>query len=390
MSTLNPQQAAAIATGVYRLMNRSISELQARGGELGCEDLFSVDEASRFTGKSGGLLVWKEITGFGYIAAGQGSYQGEVLLATRGTQSKPDWLSNLNIGLQPGPSGYPVHAGFNDVWKSFAPEIMTFLRNRNPSTIHCVGHSLGGALANLNADSLSAAQVGQVKLYTFGAPRTGVARFAQNLSSKVGTDNLFRIYHSSDPVPMIPIFPFQHAPVGRRGLSVKNGHRGLISIDAHLMPSYTSAVASLSWSGLETASREAEMSPGTIESWLNAAVASSSPAIVGSAYALKMIGKVLGWILSKAGALVTGALGLALTGAATLLDHLAWMLHRAAQFSKEVAGHVEKLITVIFKFLGRPIAKGVSLTMVFISFVLDLLFGTLRRAALGAIHRVGG
>jgi hypothetical protein len=371
-------------------MNRPISELQARGGELGCEDMFSVDDSSRFTGKSGGLLVWKEITGFGYIAAGQGIHQGEVLLATRGTQSKPDWLSNLNIGLQPGPSGYPVHAGFNDVWKSFAPEIMAFLRNRNPTTIHCVGHSLGGALANLNADSLSAAGVGQIKLYTFGAPRTGVALFAENLSSRVGVDNIFRAYHSSDPVPMIPVFPFQHAPVVRRGLSVKNGHRGLISIDAHLMPSYTSAIASLSWSGLEAASREAEMSPGKIESWLNAAVAGSSPAIVRSAYALKMISKVIGWILSKAGSLVVGALGLALTGAVTLLDYLAWMLHRATQFSKEVADHVENLIIVIFKFLGRPVVKGVSLTVLFISFVLDLLFQTLRSAALGAIGLVGG
>jgi hypothetical protein len=388
MSTLNPQQAAAIATGVYRLMNRSISELQARGGQLGCEDMFAVDDSSRFTGKSGGLLVWKDITGFGYIAAGQGSYQGEVLLATRGTQSKPDWLSNLNIGLQLGPGGYPVHAGFNEVWKSFAPEIMAFLRNRNPTIIHCVGHSLGGALASLGADCLSSAQAGAVKLYTFGAPRTGVGLFAESLSSRVGIDNMFRVYHTSDPVPMIPVFPFQHAPVGKKGMSVKNGNRGLISIDAHLMPSYTSAVASLSWSGLEAASREAEMSPGRIEAWLNSAAASGSPVMVGGAFVLKMIGKVINWILSKTGALVVGAVGLKLTATATLLDHLAWMLHRAAQFSREVAGHVENLIVVIFKFLGRPLIKGMSLTLVFISFILDLLFQRLRNTALGAVALV--
>ncbi|MCB1777549.1 MAG: lipase family protein, partial [Candidatus Competibacteraceae bacterium] len=222
MSTLTPQQAAAIATGVYRLMNRSISELQARGGELGCEDRFAIDDSSRFTGQSGGLIAWKEITGFGYIAAGQGSYQGEMLLATRGTQSKPDWLSNLNIGLQLGPGGYPVHAGFNEVWKSFAPEVRAFLRNRNPTLIHCVGHSLGGALASLGADYLSAAQAGAVKLYTFGAPRAGVGLFAESLSSRIGVDHMFRVYHTADPVPMIPVFPFQHAPVGKPGLSVRH------------------------------------------------------------------------------------------------------------------------------------------------------------------------
>ncbi|MCP5159239.1 MAG: lipase family protein [Gammaproteobacteria bacterium] len=389
MSTLNPQQTAAIATGVYRLMNRSVSELQARGGELGCEDLFDVSDSSRFTGKSGGLLVWKEITGFGYVAAGKGPYQGEVLLVTRGTQSKPDWLSNLNIGVQMGPGGYPVHAGFNDVWKSFSAEIIAFLRNRNPTTIHCVGHSLGGALANLNADYLSAAGAGQIKLYTFGAPRTGVSLFAESLSSRVGNDNIFRVYHAADPVPMIPVFPFQHAPVGGPGLAVKNGNRGLISIDAHLMPSYTSAVASLDWAGLAAAAREAATSPGKLETWLNNAAAGGGPAIVGSAYALKMIGKVIGWILAKAGALVIGAVGLALTGAFTLLDHLAWMLHRAAQFSKEVASHVESLIVVIFKFLGRPIIKGASLTLFFISFVLNLLFRSLQNTSLCALNAVG-
>ncbi|MCB1820178.1 MAG: lipase family protein [Candidatus Competibacteraceae bacterium] len=389
MSTLNPQQAAAIATGVYRLMNRSVSELQARGGELGCEDMFAIDDSSRFTGKSGGLIAWKEITGFGYIASGTGKYQGEVLLATRGTQSKPDWLSNLNIGLQLGPGGCPVHAGFNEVWKSFAPDIMAFLRNRNPTLIHCVGHSLGGALANLGADCLSAAQAGAIKLYTFGAPRTGIGLFAESLSSRVGVDNMFRVYHTSDPVPMIPVFPFQHAPVGKQGLSVKNGNRGLISIDAHLMPSYTSAVASLSWSGLEAASREAELSPGKIESWLNSAAAGGNPVIVGSAFVLKMIGKAIYWILSKVGALVVGTVGLVLTATATLLDHLACMLRRAAQFSKEVAGHVENLVVVIFKFLGRPLVKGMSLTLVFIGFVLDLLFQRLRNTALGAVALVG-
>ncbi|HRF45287.1 MAG TPA: lipase family protein, partial [Candidatus Competibacteraceae bacterium] len=88
-------------------------------------------------------------------------------------------------------------------------------------------------------------------------------------------------------------------------------------------------------------------------------------------------------------ALAVGAVGLALTATATLLDHLAWMLHRAAQFSKEVAGHVENLVVVIFKFLGRPLVKGMSLTLVFISFVLDLLFQRLRSTALGAVALAG-
>lgn len=389
MSTLNPQQTAAIASGVYNLMNMSVSEARSLGFKLGCEDTFSVADSSRFTGTSGGLLVWKEITGFGYIAAGKDSRQGEVLIATRGTQSMPDWLSNFNIGLQPGPSGYPVHAGFSEVWKSLKPEIASFLRNRNPSTIHCVGHSLGGALAHLNADYLSAAGAGQVKLYTFGAPRTGISLFAQSLSTRIGVENMFRVYHASDPVPMIPVFPFHHAPVSQQGLTVKNGDRGLISIQSHFMESYTDAVATFDWAGMAAAAREAELSPGKLEAWLDAVAADGGPILVGSVYVLKMIGKVLGWLLSKAKALAVGTVGLALTGAVTLLDHLAWMLHRAADISKKIATHVGYLMVAIFKFLGRPIVKGVSLTAHFIRFVLDLLFATLRKTALHALDAVG-
>lgn len=385
MNTLTPKQAAAIATGVYRIMHRSIADLRARGGDLDCEEQFFADDAARFTGLSG-QLAWKEITGFGYIAEGKESRKGQVLLVTRGTQTKPDWLSNLNIGLQPGPGGYPVHAGFNQIWKSFAPEIKSFLRNRNPGLIHCIGHSLGGALANLSADYLSAAGAGQVNLYTFGAPRIGTALFADNLAARIGSDHLFRVYHGSDPVPMIPVFPFQHAPVDRYALAVRTNERSLISINAHLMPSYTAAVARFEdWPSVAAAAREPELTPDMLESWLMAAAAVSGPVLVGNAYVLKMIGKVLGWLLARAVDLI----GLTLTCLVTLLDYLAWMLSKAAQFSKELAWYVEKLIKVIFEFLGRPVQSGVSLTLAFIRFVLELLLDSVGGVARRAIDLVG-
>lgn len=369
MANLTPRQAAAIATGVYRIMNRSIADLRARGGELGCEEQFLADDPGRFSGVSG-ALAWKEISGFGYIAEGRGARQGEILLVTRGTQSKPDWLSNLNIGLQIGPGGYPVHAGFNQVWKSFANEIKEFLRHRNPTQIHCVGHSLGGALANLNADYLTSANVAQINLYTFGAPRTGVALFANSLAERLGVGHLFRVYHGSDPVPMIPVFPFRHVPVDTAALAVRTNERSLISINAHLMPSYTSAVAQFEdWAGVAAAAREPELTPSQLEAWLNAAAASGSPVLVGSAFVFKMIGKVLAWLLT----LAVDVLGLALTAAMTVLDALAWLLQRAAKLSREFTERLEKLIRVIFKFLGRSVQAGISLTAAFIRFVLDLL-----------------
>src|SRR5699024_9322989 len=114
-----------------------------------------------------------KLSGFGYIAAGKGAHAGEVLVATRGTATRYDWLSNLNVAMQAGPGGTLVHAGFNEVWKSFAADVSAFLRGRNPSVVHCVGHSLGGALATLTADACSSAGIGELRLYTFGSPRVG-------------------------------------------------------------------------------------------------------------------------------------------------------------------------------------------------------------------------
>jgi len=155
MSTLTPEQAAAIASGVYALRDQTVTQAAERHDVLGCEGMFDVVDDSRFNGVSGGLYVCKVLGGFGYIAEGIGRHVREILVATRGTAIAVDWLTNANIGIQPGPGGERVHAGFHETWKSFSAEVARFLRGRNPTVIHCVGHSLGGALATLNADYFS-------------------------------------------------------------------------------------------------------------------------------------------------------------------------------------------------------------------------------------------
>ena len=64
MNELSPSQAAAIAKGVYGLINRDVQTLQARGQTLGSENLFHVDDSSRFTGRSGNM-VWHSRSGSG-------------------------------------------------------------------------------------------------------------------------------------------------------------------------------------------------------------------------------------------------------------------------------------------------------------------------------------
>lgn len=385
MATLTPTQAASIAAGVYSLREMSLAEMRQVQEPLGCEGLFRADERGTFQGRSG-ILCFKQLTNFGYIAEGEGPYQGEILVATRGTAIKPDWMTDGNIGMQRGPSGHLVHAGFNDTWKSFADDLRSFLRGRNPSTIHCVGHSLGGALAALNADYFSSIGAGQVKLYTFGSPRAGVFTFSRSLTRRIGADNIFRVSHASDPVPMVPLFPFQHLPHNREGLRASNSFGGLIDFSAHKMRvSYLAGVSGLGWSALVPAD---EPSDAKIQSWLAQTSLGSSGVAMGSAKLLDMIGRALTWVLARAKDVLIGAVGTALAVGATVLDQVAWLLSRAAAACESIAGHVKTLVGAIFRFLGRTVQKGLSLTAAFLRWCLDLLFTSLRAAALRALSVV--
>lgn len=387
MSVLTPSATAAMARGVYRLREDSIATLAERGQVLGCEDYFSVGEGSRFEGRSG-ALVWKRLSGFGYVATGHGAWAGDVLIVTRGTAMKLDWLSNFNVGMQLGPGGMPVHAGFHEVWKSFAPVLRDFLRGRNPTRVHCVGHSLGGALATLNADWISSSGVADVHLYTFGAPRAGDGLFARALTRRVGSDHIHRVSHPADPVPMIPLFPFWHLPFGLDGLGIAKTSGALVSIGAHNMEgSYIPGVAGHTW---DTLSRGGADDATKVKSWLDQAAEGHGAFIKGSAQLLKMIGKALAWLLSMAGKLILGTIGVAAAGTATVLDQLAWLLARGAQLSKEVAGHVKTLLRAIAGFLGRKMMQVADVTAAFIRWLLELLFSSLRTVADRALSLLAG
>lgn len=381
MTTLSPSQAAAIASGVYLMRESSVAELREIQAPLGCEGMFAVADNGRFLGKSGGG-PFKKISGFGYIAAGEGKYADEILIATRGTAQSLDWLSNFNIGMQLGPGKHLVHAGFHEVWKSFQRDIFDFLRGRNPARIHCVGHSLGGALAMLNADALSAQKVAEVSLYTFGAPRSGDVLYSRSMTKRLGPDNIHRVSASSDPVPMIPLFPFCHMPFDGPGCVIPSS--GLINVGAHNMKrSYIPGVKDHTWETLREASKPDEEQ--NVKSWLEQAAEGKGRILMGSASALTMIGKALRWVLARVRDVLVGAIGVSLTISATVLDQLAWLLAKGATLSVELARHVRGLLSAIFRFLGRAAQTVTDLTTAFLRWVLDLLFSSVNAVARRAL-----
>ncbi|MGY4533729.1 triacylglycerol lipase [Pseudomonas sp. TE3786] len=374
MSSLSPKQAAAIATHVYTARDMVAPDvLQLSADGMGLNGVFDFKTAQLATGTSGAIA--RKTTGFTYGAEGMGTRQGEVVLAFRGTDILQDWLTDGNCGVQQGPSAWLVHAGFNETFKSFREDLDRYMRGRKPSIIHCVGHSLGGALATLAADHLSQAGVGGVKLYTFGSPRVGVAGFARNLTSKLGVENIHRVYHLADPVSMVPIFPFAHAPDDGPVCQLPWGSS--FSFDAHKMANYRQSIGDASWTGLRRVQQTSL--ERDVQAWLKNA---NGSVLMLSATSLQMISKAMQYLLGKA---LGVAAGTVVTAGMTVLDQIAGLLVSGANACKALGDSLNSLIVQIFRFLGRPLPSAANLTVAFLRWVLELLSTTVINLARRAI-----
>jgi pimeloyl-ACP methyl ester carboxylesterase len=379
MNTLTPFRTAIIAQRVYRLEDQTIEGVRQQDLTLGCGEQFEPVDDSRFEGKTGGHL-FSRLSGFGYIAKGVGQRQGEYLVAIRGTDptSARDWLTDARAGFCRGDSGQPVHIGFQKTWESFADDIRTFFRGKNPTRIHCVGHSLGGALATLCADYLSANNVGAVTLYTFGAPRAGMRAFAEALTDRVGAGNFFRVTNVADPVAVVPIYPFFHAPYLTRQYVV--GGMGLpINPGAHRMGSYTKLIGQASWATM--VDRSTVVVADEVKRWLEI-VAAGGGVQRFSSETFSMIGKALSWILQQ----VYQGVGLGACYGLTALDHLGYMVERGTKFTKELEADIKTTMSAILRFVGQSTVIVGELTVAFLRFVLDLFYGAIRIMAVQAVR----
>ena len=376
---LSPSQAAAIADGVYALKERTVAEHRERNAPMSSEDPL-LDDASGFSGLTSrrfearsGSVFWHELSGFGYIAEGAGARAGELLIATRGTATAADALTDANFGFVIGPAGKLVHSGFMTCWKSYSRVLETALRGKSPRRIHCVGHSLGGALAMFNAEHLAQRRVAEVLVYTFGAPRVGDWFQKKSFASSVGADHIYRVANIADPIPMVPLFPYFHVD----GIPIDTG-AGNIAPSAHRMAgTYAPAMAGKTWGSLQTAAAARQRA---IESQaeFDLALARAIVAPMGSAAGYYLIGKALAWLLKKA-LLVVGGTMLAAT--ATVLDRLAWLVSEGSARCKVIADQAKSLLTAVMHFLGRKAVQAAEVGVAFVRWVLGLLWTSIKISA---------
>ncbi|MBN8429839.1 lipase family protein [Microbulbifer salipaludis] len=361
MNNLTPEFAARLASDIYDI---KLSLRQERFKKL-YENYFNIEE-TKLKGKTGAFTFLKSTHTMGIATHGINDYTGHSFVALKGTASLYDGLTDLNAGLKKFHTGGLVHQGFYYTFESFVKSIDDFVDDlpNDVHTIHCVGHSLGGALATLAADYLKLKSNKTVKLYTFGSPRVGLDFFANGATKRLEDSNIFRVYHRTDPVAMVPTWPFIHVPDSGPGDLLLQSGVALNPAQYHKMDNY---IASLSggeekhnWD-LVRKKRPPTLIQRSIQSWLE----SDGPLSLTLNTAWVAAEAVM-WVLKKVVELA--GIALVVTGATTftLMDQLAIFLKKAHDFGKKVSHWVTRLLIRLGRMIGIVVADGTNITIALI------------------------
>ncbi|EGN98358.1 hypothetical protein SERLA73DRAFT_161166 [Serpula lacrymans var. lacrymans S7.3] len=118
-------------------------------------------------------------------------------------------MENLNSTLFPGvDSSVMVHSGFANEHAQTAPailaEVKSLISANNAETVILIGHSLGGALSELECMFMALNLPSSIAIQgvTYGTPRVGNPAWASLFDSKIG--NFSRINNEKDIVPIVP------------------------------------------------------------------------------------------------------------------------------------------------------------------------------------------
>ncbi|KJH49152.1 triacylglycerol lipase [Dictyocaulus viviparus] len=101
---------------------------------------------------------------------------------------------------------------FMEVWLGgIEDDFLSASKKYNSYELWIVGHSLGGAMASLASSYVEKMKLfdgDRIKVITFGQPRTGDIDYAKAYENQI--PYAFRVTHSRDIVPHIPLRSIQH------------------------------------------------------------------------------------------------------------------------------------------------------------------------------------
>lgn len=362
---LKPEFAANLASDVYLVKNSDGRNTFNRIYKA----TFNFDESSMVKGKTGGIVVNKKHV-MALFAVGKGRYEGQAFVAIKGTKGLYDILSDLNAGVISSHTGFKVHQGFYYAFDSMLNELRQFISGlKGVSVVHCVGHSLGGAVATLAADWIKAnSAISGTKLYTFGSPRVGLEIFAKNCASRLQKGS-YRVYHRTDPVPMLPTWPFFHLPADVGRAFHVDSPTAAAFWTYHLMEHYiASAKKAKSWGGFAN-NRPVNHMDSAIEHWLK-----SDGLVTFAASTMEILNEAFIYVIKKVVNLSGIAIVVGAGTAMTLLDRMAMYMAKAAEASKDLSIWVYHLVKKMAALIGIKVKEGVDLTVAFIRQVFMSLY----------------
>jgi triacylglycerol lipase len=385
VNELSPQEAWMAADTVYK--TKIAESSKEVGATFASMQLKAFEYQDLMVQGVSGPMPLQTVTGFAFVGKGtaQTGRPGEALIATRGTDSLADVWTDLNGAFtRSRTNGSWIHSGFNDTYNSFRGTLLNWIENnQDVRTVHCVGHSLGGALATLVAEELSA--MGKaVALYTFGSPRVGIQGFAEHMRKRLGT-NMYRVANIADPVTMVGPWLYTHIPspsiypVAWKGASV--------SFAAHKMTNYKDGIQDAGWANLARIP-EPDANESEIKGLL-AADDSMDRITMYSMPGLYMINKCLTYLVRKAARFVP----VAVMAHMTVLDKLSYLLYTGYAASNGDSESYSRLMGWILKFLGRPAATMAEVSIAFVRWCLGSFLSVINSLAWRAVqtvHRLPG
>lgn len=373
---LSPVYAANLAANVY-----DVKSVVTRDDFIAeYKNDMEISIGTFASGVTGGYILNKRHV-MAVFSAGKGTYKGQAFVLFKGTAGLYDALSDLNAGVRACHTGTYVHQGFYYAFESIHRELTQFISGlKGVNIVHCVGHSLGGAIATLAADWIkSIGTVAQVNLYTFGSPRVGMEMFAKKCTSRLVADNVYRVYHKTDPVPMVPTWPFTHVPASNADYLIDSS----VSFPPwkyHFMEHYITSVEKVDgWPSIKK-NRPKGYGQVAVENWLK-----SDGLVSFTVNTLEMLDAALLYVIEK----VINAAGIMLvTGFATtftLLDRMAVFMAKAAKATVKVSVWVYHLIKKMAALIGVVVKEGTDLTVDFIRMVFNRVY----RKVADMVWRVG-
>jgi triacylglycerol lipase len=135
-----------------------------------------------------------------------------VIVAFRGTQSRTEWIYDVDILSVPlpvelGGDKYPkarVHQGFLQLYMGLRSNVLEGVKAYGPKGIIITGHSLGSSLATLAAFDLAFNGFNVHSTYTWASPRVGDPYFVEAFENVLKESPHYRIANAADFVTQVP------------------------------------------------------------------------------------------------------------------------------------------------------------------------------------------